>query len=634
MGKGARLRRECASEDGPHASRNQRRRVAIADGRGRRVASTLARYEEIAALDPEGSRLIETLISRYTKRMDGLGRAPAGVRELMTTALAPIAHLDSVLLGFGAAERRSPANFGVEWPDHLMWAVDSCVAASRLLLSGQIVGAATLARHQMERWLLHRAFNMGVAQNPGESTIEYIARVWSVEDVFSLAWTSPLGADEGGSLPEPVEVVEPERDHAHITLSDGLEVCPPLIYGLLSEIMHGRMFGAAIEWESSGLLADPSSIPEDLPPAIGAVADAISLTLRQVRLALLTIAADRSDAAARSIIAFPLDRFTHVDAHTGLPYVGSRRVVTSGSTSSPSVALLAPLTPAEGLRDEFVAVVERMSGTFHEVRRGHRPAGRLFKDDELTSFAFAWHRSRSIASAVSALEQERRQLGDGFDERTIGHRTMRWIVLSEMTSLAGLWSHEAPQRSALGVVGSGIRSAYWLWLEDDDRSMAVLRAVFEQTARARVWRTKPTKAAKIESRGETRPRDWIEAAGWKRLSPLNRALGEFAHVKATSRWSAARELLAQFQVNADPDSAIYTARGAALELVTSLVADELLATVSEKSSVVGDVLACVLKRLDLLDDQGPEIRFNHIWSLRAAVFADSDFVINDTKVGS
>src|SRR5665647_3936431 len=118
--------------------------------------------------------------------------------------------------------------------------------------------------------------------------------------------------------------------------------------------------------------------------------------------------------------------------------------------------------------------------------------------------------------------------------------------------------------AAMLVIGSGIRSTQWLWLEDDDRAMAVLRCVLEQVARSRTWRLKPEKARLLEERSETTPRDWLENAGWRRLSPLNRALGEFAHVRPSRRWNAARALLASLQLDVDEDTAIFTARGAAL----------------------------------------------------------------------
>lgn len=270
-----------------------------------------------------------------------------------------------------------------------------------------------------------------------------------------------------------------------------------------------------------------------------------------------------------------------------------------------------------------------MSSAFEEVLRGKRPAGRLFRDDEMTTLAFAWHRGRSIKTAMRALDAEREHYGEAFDERTLSGRTVRWGVLSEATSLVGGWLPVEQQGAALAIAGSGIRSAYWLWLEDDDRAMAVLRTVREQTARSRTWRTKPAKAERLESRAGTRPRDWIEAAGWRRLTPLNTALGEFAHIKATSRWSGARRLLTEFQLDADPELAAYTARGAALEFVATLAASEVAESARAVSEPVAQCLTQAFDCLSLLPDTaGPgavEEQFNHIWSNRMADLGPPEF---------
>ncbi|GGK31715.1 hypothetical protein GCM10010124_25610 [Pilimelia terevasa] len=134
----------------------------------------------------------------------------------------------------------------------------------------------------------------------------------------------------------------------------------------------------------------------------------------------------------------------------------------------------------------------------------------------------------------------------------------------------------------------------------------------------------------LESRPETTPRDWLEAAGWKRLTALNRALGELAHTKATSRWSGARELLAKFQQDINEEDAIYTARGAALDFVAELLARELAAEVSEISPTISEGLLRLFLEIGLCSEQHSyslESRFNHIWSHRTTSLGDSDFIL-------
>lgn len=550
----------------------------------------------------------------------------------MGSSLAPVTHIDIALLRFGADSERAPSDYTGEWVDHLLWGADSAVAAARMMFCGQFVGAATIARNQLERWLLHRAYNAGLTQSPGEKTIDFIARVWSVDDPLG-AISDPSDDEMGDLLEVPTGSGDPEVDHRHVQLSDGSEVCPAVLYGLLSELMHGRMLLGALEWENDQLLYG-GDISPDFGPAIGAISDTLSLCLRQVRLAAMDIAAEVGDAASFGLLASSLDKYSDPPSGVGSEGDGGgsplpRRVSNVGTNvQSPPMHVLAPLTPAEGLRPEGLQVARQLSGAFIGVSEGKRPAGRLYRDDELTVCAFGWHRLRSAETALRSLEWEREKLGDDFDEDSIGPRTVRWSVVAELAGLASTWLDDSVQKSALAVMGSGLRSAYWLWLEDDDRAMAVLRTLLEQAARARVARLKPDRAEKLESRVETMPRDWLEAAGWKRLAPLNKALGEFAHTKIGSKWSSARELLAEFQIDADPEAAIYTARGSALEFVSNLVASELADVLEGISPVIGSVAREAMQSLgyvDRLTDKKVDEQFNLIWSMRTRQLADPDF---------
>jgi hypothetical protein len=73
------------------------------------------------------------------------------------------------------------------------------------------------------------------------------------------------------------------------------------------------------------------------------------------------------------------------------------------------------------------------------------------------------------------------------------------------------WSQQLRDlAAAAAVVSSSLRSAYWLWLEDDDRAMATLRCTLEQTARLRTWHLKPAKAATLEPTPQLR-----QGTGWR-----------------------------------------------------------------------------------------------------------------------
>jgi hypothetical protein len=487
----------------------------------------------------------------------------------------------------------------------------------------------------MERWLMHRAHNAGISQEPGESTLDFVARVWSHPDHFSEHWfEGGTGLVPAFTEDDVTSADEPASQHEHVKLTDGTEICPAVLYGAMSELMHGRMLLDAVGWESHGLLdgADP---PDEVAIAVGVIADALSLSLRQIRLAALALAFERGDLMTVALLDMPLDRFSRAeppanDQDPALRLPPGPAAAPSPRLVAPPMVLLAPLQPSEGLESAHMAVAFEMGDSFEAVLRGRRPAGRLFRDDEMATAAFAWHRVRSIKTALRGLDAEREHFGEAFDDRTLSVRTMRWSVLSEAAAVVGGWVPIAEHRAALAVMGSGIRSAYWMWLEDDDRAMAILRCVLEQAARSRTWRTKPAKAARLEARAETTPRDWIEAAGWRRLTPLNRALGEFAHVKANSRWSGARTLLTHFQRDADPDVAAFTARGAALEFVAMLTAIEVAESASEVSEVIASVLADAFTDLDLMPDQATsravDEQFNYIWAQQMTDLGVSDFV--------
>jgi hypothetical protein len=106
-----------------------------------------------------------------------------------------------------------------------------------------------------------------------------------------------------------------------------------------------------------------------------------------------------------------------------------------------------------------------------------------------------------------------------------------------------------------------------------------MRTALESTARARVHRLKPKKAETLELRGRlTTPHRWVEAAGWGRLAPFVRALGEFVHVQERSRHSGSRALLTNVQREPVDGSEEQTARARALAEVAAMLGYETAAT--------------------------------------------------------
>jgi len=357
--------------------------------------------------------------------------------------------------------------------------------------------------------------------------------------------------------------------------------------------------------------------------AVETICDGIFLALREIRLAALTLAKRRGNEFQSTVelLSAGMDAISMSERHTDLsfeaiPFNHAR----AHETLIPPVAALAPLLPQEGLSANMVFVVRKLADDYAETLRGARPAGRLYRDDEFLVRAFAWYRYRNIVMALQALKKEREHIGADFNIESLTGRSAKWVLLSEATSLLAIW-HRAPGvKAAAAALASSLRSAYWLWLEDDDRAMAVLRSSLEYVARLRTWRRKPQKAASLELRPTTTPRDWITQAGWNRLHLLNQALGEFAHARRMEKWPTARQLLADLQLNVDVDKAIYTARGAAIDFTASLAAREIAALISEIGIDVGSAVSRILHDLDFeLDENAPDVesQFAHIWSVRS-----------------
>jgi hypothetical protein len=432
--------------------------------------------------------------------------------------------------------------------------------------------------------------------------------------------------------------------------------------------MHGRLLPEAVAWDSTGLLAR-EDWPGEMWVAVGTIMDTITLCLRQLRLAAADLEEEAGRERGMATLLTLSDGFSEPD-YEGTDELGreveeviaSRRPARdessddSGSDDDPRVgrepihprdpdrrrspsaimftglatppfSSLLPLQPREGLHPAYADEVMAEAKLFAGVLAGERPAGRLYRDDELLRVGFSWHRARSIQAAGAALSREKAMLGDDFNLDGLTGRGVGLVLVSEVASIAGGWLTQPEMSASAYLSGSGLRSAYWLWLEDDDRAMSILRCVLEQAARLRVWRLKPAKAATLEEAERTRPRDWLEAAGWKRLRALNTALGEFAHAKSSSNWSGARELLSRLQTDARADTAIFTARGAALDFVAELVAGEVIAAVGSISPSVSDEMSRGLADVGievLRTNAEVEARFNLIWEQRTSRLSRSE----------
>lgn len=651
MGRNSRRKAERREGRSEPTAKERQRSALKRDRRGRRVATTVEDYERVADLGAD--RLAEALISRHSVRMENIAVLPELYRVRALESIVPVVHLDLAHMDLNLKPRRLPFSQSVRTVDLLSWGVGSCIAAARLLLAGQVIGAATIARQQLEFWTRYLASVGDLDRSEGESVQHFVARCWSwfaenldEHDAQGIGDFTDLA--DGADLGEPSSADEPDEPHEHILLANGTEICPAVVYGFLSEIMHADECRNTMAWEVVELLA-PEKIPSDAGIAVGSVSDALSLCLIQIKIITAArLKRQGNERLAQLLLSTgSLERFSEADeilddVSDEPPHPWARRrfvVPVPDHPVTPPLATLMPLLPNEGLASDILSQLARRSATYAALRTGRRPAGRLYRDDELATLAFLSHRHEAARAALEALQVEKRVRGEDFKLETLGHRGVTIRLIAEVSGLCAMWSQDQqpPISSAAALIASSLRSAHWLWLEDDDCAMATLRCTLEQTARLKVSYQKPDKARKLEASAATMPKDWLNAAGWKRLSALNRALGEFAHAHTTPRWNGARNLLAALQIDADPEHALFTARGATLDLVATIVAREVVNIIENEHSVLVGATARALlvnEGLDMSrDDHALNSVFDHIWKHRATSLMPDTIAVTADDAG-
>ena len=385
MGKARRrnaARRAGAAADTPKESY---RRAVKVDRRGRRVHPTMEDFARAAGFGHD--RVAEALIARHNLRMERVQRDHGVHKAYVLSALAPVAPMYIDMVRAGVDTKRPPSVPVGGWAEHMAWGLDSAVAAVRLLLCGQLIGAAAVVRHQLERWVLHRAHNAGLVQDPGESLADFIARAWSIQERFHEDWfadepATSVGAAAGESddPDEPVGAVTEDRDHAHVLTSDGRVLCPGWTYSGLSELLHARLSQEALRWDATGLLRG-EEWTDDVAEAVDLVVAGVTLCLRQIRAGIAWKALEDGRPEVAAGMKTLLDSFSLAGERDGrfetalLGYLTSAGVqpptgvelndqrrrpptyvdivgVYSAAPTGPPLMALAPLVPGEGLSQE------------------------------------------------------------------------------------------------------------------------------------------------------------------------------------------------------------------------------------------------------------------------------------------
>jgi hypothetical protein len=280
-------------------------------------------------------------------------------------------------------------------------------------------------------------------------------------------------------------------------------------------------------------------------------------------------------------------------------------------------------SPISGYQDPYLLDVELQA-------TGEKDEPRHYSERGVR--ALASRRLRAAKGAAAVFEAEEQLFGSDFNPEILYNREFAYIIIAESSALLAGWLN-GPIADALATASCAIRAAYMLWLEDDDRAMVAARTIIEQAARLRAWRTKPEKAALLERRApQTSTRDWLETAGWRRLSVLNRSLGEFSHMSERSKWGAAREALSVIQDRADDakSAPIETARGSALNSILFAFGSEVSHLVRLYPESLTEAFESVLPYAD--DDNSAdqiESWLQRCWDHRSYSFGDREFVTRE-----
>jgi hypothetical protein len=430
-----------------------------------------------------------------------------------------------------STESRAPVDIGSSWFDQLGWGLDSVAIATRLLMCAQMIGACVVARTQLERWSTNLAANIGDTRLPGESTADWMDRIWRADGAQCiLTWRSEKSSDQpvAGILARHIE--------------------PGRCFVAMSELLHGRGPLMDVVWWEAVDVSAPLDAGVVAP--LDTVTDALTVVVHRIQAGIATAAEDDGNSAvAQQIWRAPITGPLHGQFMRLAP-------------------LLIPID-LRVLRDRDLVQTVGAAGVHYRrhIRRASQGGAAGIKSEVGPALAFADRRTRALELALAAIQMEQDALGQAFDADSLAKLTLDAVFAGEMSAVLALWLKERGHHEAslaFAVCSSALRSAVWLWLEDDARAMGCLRVVIEHVARARTWRIKPDAARKLEDRPETTPRNWIEKCGWRRLGILLKSLGEFVHGADPNHWWTARDVLVALDPNLDRDIAQMSGRTSCL----------------------------------------------------------------------
>jgi hypothetical protein len=528
-------------------------------------------HNSLSALEMAIANDAQLLAGRLQLLIDRKHIAIRQGRSMLTAAgwkgllLLPTADIALTACGAGWPETKNMPST-LHWPEHLRWGLDQFAEIQRLLAAGLTYGALMTTRLFLERWTINIAIHESLSINEGEAESAFINRVWATTGELTK---QNMGDD----------------------------------WAWLSECLHGR--DEYQEVLSSALFIDGSSFSTDKTIGFCERISTISVSVLQI------VFAGIHNEIVNSKIA-DLDSPCLV----GLP-VPDSELLKSISTSRYFTSQFAPLDPLvvfSNQAKELVAIGRRYR---KEVSSPEKNTQKDFLS------ALLERRGRSIELATKALTTEA-MFHDPVEGRAyLLARLFRYGAIAQGALLVAGRSPK-PEAQALRTAAAALESTWKLWLDDADTCLGCCRGLLEKTARARVHRLKPDKAKKMEE-SRNGPNRWIEEARLKRLNDFGRALGEFSHIKLTSRRVTARKKLTDFQVDSTPHPE-QTARLHALDTSAYFLAKEVYSRLSVHYPKLSEGF---LRTVTLLAASGHEAfeddSMNRALKLRDGDWGDPDF---------
>jgi hypothetical protein len=565
-----------------------------AQRRARNVPPTVDAYERVAASGP--TRFIEALIGRNRTRIDNLDAVAQLWVNHCRGPLVSVCQLDAIFIRQGHQLSQHSPPHESPWPTHLSWSVESAIAALRLILAGQTIGAAVILRQQLGRWTLLLAQAGSVVQGRREPIESFIARAWTQRAMDTLGrYTFDVALndifDDLGDHPFTTGAIDTDHEHVQV---DGRVLCPAHVYHTLGELIDAQHADQRVDCEvAHDLDAEPSLADTNGPAEI--LLDALTLCMMQMRLAAVTthVFSRNPDTTHGIPLASPLPEGGPGQGPSQTPVPVSKSVPTRLSPA------LVSLVDREFAAFDAIADLGPLYTDYHTALANGHTAQR-WTPQQLAELTFAAHRFSRLLITSNARDQDREIAEQRFKIHQHLTPGPPYILIAEFAALCALWNPSRPEVVAAATrISSTLLAGYWLWIEEDDRAMGILRCTLHQAARLRTWHVHPDAAHALQSRSATTPRRWMTMAGWSKFHPLDRALFEFAHANRESRLDAAGILNDHRN---DPESPVAQrlARQAALDTVTVLAAAETLRVVAaQQSPAISDTMREALRQCGL-----------------------------------